>query len=142
MTTLSIAITDATCGEACWMAREDVCRCSCGGKNHAVLRDGRDRPERMSKIQGHAYKLTSVGEYRDIYRLAADALDGVPGKPPMFPSHYGPDFTYRWNPSSDKGSPVRIRTASQSEIARWPELTAYRDLPPFMSGPYLLWTLA
>ena len=40
-------MTDATCGDACWAARSDVCRCSCDGKNHGITRtaDG-ERPTR------------------------------------------------------------------------------------------------
>ena len=32
------AITTATsCGLACWMARHETCRCSCGGANHGIM---------------------------------------------------------------------------------------------------------
>lgn len=30
-------LTDATCGEACWTAKEELCKCSCGGHNHGCL---------------------------------------------------------------------------------------------------------
>ena len=29
-------LTDAPCTSKCWHAEEDVCRCSCGGKNHGI----------------------------------------------------------------------------------------------------------
>ena len=29
--------TMSTCADACWFAREDVCRCSCGGAQHGIL---------------------------------------------------------------------------------------------------------
>ena len=55
--------TMSTCGEACWEAREDVCRCSCNGKNHGVLRNGNERPARTCKIQGYWYELHTVTDY-------------------------------------------------------------------------------
>ena len=50
-------LTGATCGDACWHAREDICRCSCGGKNHGILlgTDGK-QPTRTRKIGGKFYE--------------------------------------------------------------------------------------
>ena len=30
-------LTEATCGFNCWLAKEHICRCSCGGKNHGIM---------------------------------------------------------------------------------------------------------
>jgi hypothetical protein len=38
MSSLFAIMTEATCGEACWSAKEEVCRCSCGGKNHGIYK--------------------------------------------------------------------------------------------------------
>jgi len=55
--------SEATCGEACWEAREDICRCSCGGRNHGCLRSADGvRPERSAKLNGHRYVLKAVGD--------------------------------------------------------------------------------
>lgn len=64
-------LTSQTCGEPCWHATEDVCRCSCGGKNHGCLKtaDG-VRPTRMSKIDGERYKLAGVGLRGDLIASA------------------------------------------------------------------------
>lgn len=70
--TLFSAITDATCGEACWSAREDVCRCSCGGKNHGITRNGAGIPERTRKKQGRVYKLIAVTGYGEACDLARE----------------------------------------------------------------------
>lgn len=71
---LRSVLTGATCGFACWEAREDVCRCSCGGKNHGVLRHaGAVQPQRTAKIDGYLYKLEAVGARREVGGLA----DGV-----------------------------------------------------------------
>lgn len=57
--------SDITCGEGCWEAKEDVCRCSCGGKNHGInLRGG--NAKRTAKINGYRYELHSVGKYKDL----------------------------------------------------------------------------
>lgn len=53
-------MTETTCGEACWCAMEDVCRCSCGGKNHGIFRRGGSRPERTCKIKGMLYKVHTI----------------------------------------------------------------------------------
>ena len=53
-------ITGSTCGDACWHAREEVCRCSCGGKNHGILNIGGCQPVRNSKIDGNFYELVAV----------------------------------------------------------------------------------
>jgi hypothetical protein len=29
-------LTTAPCTSKCWHAEEDVCRCSCGGRNHGI----------------------------------------------------------------------------------------------------------
>jgi hypothetical protein len=63
-------LTGSTCGEACWHAAEDVCRCSCGGKNHGILKNGGERPERTCKIQGRFYRLGAVGTWLDIRKLS------------------------------------------------------------------------
>lgn len=52
--------TGSTCGDGCWHAREDVCRCSCGGANHGILLRGGDRPQRTCKIDGNFYELAGI----------------------------------------------------------------------------------
>ena len=112
MDSLLDRITDATCGEACWAAREDICRCSCNGANHGITRDG-GVPERTSKIDGVMYKLIAVGgmeveeEGRELSKEAGER--------------------YIYHCLRTKGSPYRVKTASKSQIDRWQELTVYRD---------------
>ena len=57
-------LTEATCGDGCWHAREDVCRCSCGGRNHGILlsADG-VRPQRTARIGGDLYELAAILPY-------------------------------------------------------------------------------
>ena len=61
MSNLAMAIlTGSTCGDACWHAHEDVCRCSCYGKNHGILTQGGTAPIRNSKVQGEFFELVSI----------------------------------------------------------------------------------
>lgn len=53
-------MSERTCGEACWEAREDICRCSCGGRNHGIYRTTGTRPERTRKLNGYRYQLVAV----------------------------------------------------------------------------------
>ena len=121
-------LTDATCGDACWHAREEICRCSCGGRNHGCLRgaDG-GQPARTARIDGQVFTLRAVGSYSDLYaethRIRRLAFDS---------KRYGwmqktPDF------------PAVLRAASAAQIAGWQELTAYRTGAAGAVAPYLLW---
>ena len=54
-------LTDATCGDACWAAREDICRCSCDGENHGITRTANgERPTRTRRVKAHRYRLLAV----------------------------------------------------------------------------------
>ena len=142
LTSLAAAIlTNATCGEACWQAREDICRCACGGKNHGCLRSADGvRPTRTSKIYKHVYELEAVGWYRDLYDLArARNRANGPYRVETIPADPEPIvYTYFYH-ETDNGAPARLKPATKDQIARWPELAAYRDLPPSRNQAYLLW---
>jgi len=133
---LYAVLTEQTCGEACWHARELVCRCSCGGANHGALRskDG-VQPVRMSKIDGIPYKLLAVGPYRDV-RGEANALcdNWGPKKEPAVVRHedggVGNLYVY-WYDVTDKGAPARLKRATPQQLAKWPELAAYKNELPF-----------
>lgn len=120
---ISAFISESTCGEACWCAREDACHCSCGGKNHGVLREGNgDSPARTAKIDGVRYELKAVGP--NLY-CEAEAINGAAGDCAV---HKLGTQTYRypWT-ETDKGAPARIKRARKDQLAKWPELKAYRE---------------
>lgn len=122
---LEIILTEATCGSACWEAREDVCRCSCGGKNHGCLKtaDG-VRPERMAKIDGFRYVLKAIGDNRtepSVYQQAR----AINQAHPRIKSN---SYTVNWYPT-DKGAPARVKTATKQQVHTWPELASYRPKP-------------
>jgi hypothetical protein len=140
-TILQAMITEQTCGEACWCAREDICRCSCGGKNHGVLRDPNGvRPERTSKIDNSRYTLIAVGNYLNIYNQAK-AINQSAGYRRIDKVSDTLTYHYSWS-ETDKGAPARVKPATQSQIERWPELTAWRDneLESLLNPVYLLWS--
>jgi len=120
-------LTSQTCGEPCWHAEEDICRCSCGGKNHGCLKDGNGKqPIRTRKIAGERYKLVAVGSG---CRELAQELNGRQWKQveKPFRDQNGRlhQYRYHWR-ETDPGAPARVLFASQSEVDRWPELAAYK----------------
>lgn len=152
MTPLVAFLTEATCGEACWEAREDVCRCSCGGKNHGCMRtaDG-VRPTRNAKLDGSRYELKAVGS--NLY-AEAEATNKANG--PYRSEDIRQDgkviYTYHyWWHETDRGAPARLKPATKDQLARWPELAAARaELQALKDAgncaavymrawPYLLW---
>lgn len=107
-------LTQATCGEACWEAREDVCRCSCGGRNHGCLRtpDGK-RPERTRKIDGFRYVLRGIRDVCDAARRINEA--------------HGITYVYAYSAKDYPGVPAKVKPATKDQLDKWPELKAYRD---------------
>jgi|GEM_PF-4887071 len=53
-------LTGSTCGDACWHAVENICRCSCMGTNHGILTVGGVRPARTSRIGGEMFELAAI----------------------------------------------------------------------------------
>lgn len=143
MSIILSVLTDRSCGESCWHAKEEVCRCECGGVNHGILlKDGSEQPARHSKIDGMAFELVAVGQYRDMrdraYQLIKENDYHYTYKSPY-------DSTYQkkvmFDPS-DKGSPIRLKKATKAQCVLWSELSQYKTISEFeftVRGPYLLW---
>lgn len=129
-------LTDTTCGEACWHAREEVCRCECGGKNHGCLRTkGGEQPVRACRIAGFRYELVAVGKFSDLYTKAqaineAGGFSSVDARMPEHRYHY----THK---ETEDGSPARLKPASAAQVEKWAELTAWKGKNA--DRPYLLW---
>jgi hypothetical protein len=123
MSAIAAVLTEATCGEACWHAREEVCRCSCGGKNHGCMKTsaGGLRPTRTCKIDGHRYELAAVGSYGEMYREAHNGLKAI-GPRSVTKSGY----KYFWG-ERESGSPLRVKCATKEQFKAWPELEAHRS---------------
>jgi len=144
--TVLAVITSQTCGENCWHAKEEVCRCSCGGANHGcLLVNGAQQPIRTKRIDGAMYELAEVGvkPYEIDERLRKDFPPKcvVPESIPQYCDKDKPGFkTYYWTYQS-LNSPLRCKTATKEQLAKWPELTAYRNIEPWKLPVYVLWKL-
>ena len=134
--TIESILTGTTCGLACWEAREDICRCSCGGDNHGCLRhEGGVQPARTAKIDGFRYTLIAVGNRQEVYSRANPILRANEKPVPYF---NGGTITYRlWG--TEKGGPARVKPASKTQVENWPELASFRNPQTFRDLPYLLW---
>ena len=134
-------MTDATCGDACWAAREDICRCSCGGNNHGITRTANGvAPVRTRRVKDHRYQLLAVESYisgpgharieslRPMEKLES-AVNGAAVDAGLFDKYAStwPD-TPAW--------PCILRLASASNVKGWPELAAWRGAN---SRPYVAW---
>jgi hypothetical protein len=131
-------LTSQTCGEPCWHAKEDICRCSCGGRNHGCLNHGGEQPVRAARIDGVAYKLAGVGSYRELCS-EAKAINLEQWKSVDKPYRYEDwwvQYKYHWN-DTDAGAPARLKPATAQQRAKWPELAAWRDQPHV--SVYLFW---
>lgn len=125
-------LTGHTCGNACWEAREDICRCSCGGKNHGCLRgqNGQPQPKRARKIDGEMYTLEAVGNYGEVIGLAIERNREAGCD--YYPIAHGVR-------SFDK-CVAKVRTANAGAIEKWPELASFRSPEARRTyPPQLLW---
>lgn len=103
-------VTGHTCGDACWHARDLICHCSCGGKNHGIFARGGNQPDRTARINGSMYKLVEVGPYREIEKSRMDKT-----------KESGHDWYF------DPCGPFVRKVATKSQLSKWPELSAYPD---------------
>jgi hypothetical protein len=135
---MAALMSDQTCGEACWHAREDICRCSCGGLNHGCLKDKNGKtPARSAKIDGFPYVLKAVGRrelYSEAFHLNSPEVVGYKGIIKV-----SDDLTYHYTwKETEPGAPARVKPASKAQKAGWRELTAYKD-DKVWEYVYLLW---
>lgn len=126
-------ITDATCGPICWAAREDTCRCSCGGARHGVLlaQDGAESPRRECRIDGVRYVLAAVGVTNPFRRWLHEQRD-------VLRERHGVDsYGYRYIPANL--TVERLATQAQVDSDRWPEVTLVGWADGRTVRPYLYW---
>ena len=133
-------LTAHTCGDACWYAREDVCRCSCGGLNHGVLLvPGGERPPRTRRTGKYRWQLAGVVPgWRAACEYAAGLYTEIGERPPA---------SYSIIPSWGKPPLWAVCGATDAQIAKWTELAAYQGYADGAScqavaersRPYLIW---
>lgn len=143
--TMIATMTSQTCGEACWHAKEEHCRCSCGGANHGcLLKHGAEQPVRTKKIDGAMYELAGVDVKPHEVDSQLSSGEFEPACVTKNYKYYPDDIPYdkpHWFTYQSRNSPLRAKTASKDEIARWPELAAYRNRDAWLGSVYLLWKL-
>ena len=108
--------TLSTCNEACWEAREDICRCMCGGANHGLLR--RDptapKPPRTKRRYSARFKLVAV-------------IDGWLAAENYAEEHHGRDkLTRLWDHHTPAMGSVHVAAAGKSQL-KWPEFQSIAD---------------
>lgn len=122
---LQAIMTGSTCGFHCWQAHEEVCRCSCNGANHGILRMGGLQPKRTAKIDGQFYELAAIvarrPEHECYGQFDADCrAEFARIRDARFPDldayAYGDFRRFRTMPIVD-------RKISETQ-ARWPEVQA------------------
>jgi hypothetical protein len=127
-------LSAATCGLGCWEAREEICKCSCGGKNHGIRRRDKSAiPERVCKIDGRPFRLAGIGKHKDLYSDAAEALAaflvsaGIETEASAYTLENGQRSAKGWLQYrvKEKGCAVRLKYATLSQLQKWPELQAY-----------------
>lgn len=138
---VSSILTEQTCGEACWEAREEICRCSCGGKNHGCLREKNSKqPNRSAKIDGFPYVLKAVGCVKDIMSAARE-INNAAGTRETIKISDTRAYQYPWT-EKDKGAPARVKKATDAQRHYWDELSAWAEdnlSNTYVAPPYLLW---
>jgi len=135
MTMLSI-VTDATCGEGCWTAKEDICKCSCGGHNHGILLTSEGvQPNRTCKIDNFRYELIEIGKHSELY-TKGERINKEEGTAKTIGNYiYHSHVT-------DAGALVRVKAASAIQIQNWKELENFKSMERvtlFHNKPYLMW---
>jgi hypothetical protein len=138
---MTVILNPVACGEKCRKPDELVCRYLCGRSNNGYIKSADGvQAVRTAKLNGIGYELAGAGGrelrgdaqkinmavgYREVRRVSADTV-----------------HRYHYN-HNDPGAPARIKHASSTQIAVWPELSAWRgktDREHYFTPVYLLWT--
>lgn len=119
-------LTAHTCGDACWHAREEICRCSCGGANHGILNRGGAAPKRTCKIDGQFYELAGILSTEG-FDCAADFFNHCDVevrriRDERFP---GLDAHYYGDYRPEKTMPIVERKANDTQL-KWSEVAAVK----------------
>lgn len=117
-------MTGSTCGDMCWHAREEICRCSCGGANHGILTRGGVAPKRTCKIENF-YELVAVIPGRAEGECWNDVQQRINAEIERVTNERFPDLDH-WaygNWREEKYLPVLDRKVSASQ-SKWAEVAA------------------
>jgi len=143
-------LSDITCGENCWNAREDVCRCECGGRNHGIHLRG-ENAVRACRINGLRYELIAVGTRRDLFKQAQDIVqamdinDGIAwyedGR--LVQKYYSGQIGKYLPPQRlDSLRNLQLKIATMAQCLRWKELEYFQiatEQERYQKEPAILW---
>ena len=124
-------LTGHTCGEACWWAKEDVCRCKCGGVNHGILKgaDGVERPARTRRVERDWFVLEAViPGHRDAMDYVNARYDEIGERRP---ASYA--IKQQWH-AAPKWA---ICSPTKAQLAKWPELASHKGWDTLQPGECL-----
>ena len=148
--------SDITCGENCWQAKEDICRCECGGKNHGIaLRGGSGI--RACRINGRRFELVAVGKHRDLFDMARELIQAhdietgkafyIDGVLMTVSTYTGERRTIKYHPPVrlDSIAPYELKYASMPQCLKWKELEYFGiadDRDRYHAQAAILWKRA
>ena len=125
--TLIGTLTNTTCGLNCWAAREAECRCSCGGQFHGAIDRG-EQTVRTRKLNGWLYILCNVEDFA-LYLGSCRAASMRPLQELAYEIGKAACTAGMWEQhhfSGTPGYPAKLKTASESEVTRWPEFMKWK----------------
>lgn len=140
------------CGEPCWEAKDDECRCSCGGANHGIRRKNPTaQVERTMVAHSSIYVLKRVAAY------LAPKPDDMARPEDLIPqaNQINRDAgVFYWPRAATERDPMGytpvaiVRPLTKAQVNRWPEAAHWRAQTPEMAlclsihgQPRALWVL-
>lgn len=140
------------CGPACWEAKDDLCKCSCGGKNHGMhrhKRPGFEKLKRQMVYQGFIFELADVSEPEETGKDREGAAlvrpVGLGDKAQEINKAAGIRFLFAHTAREHFGEfPIAItRPVTEAQIKKWPELAKWRNVSPhsfaLYGRPSIMW---
>lgn len=147
------ALSDITCGENCWHAKEEICRCECGGKNHGIALRG-ENGVRACRMNGYRYELLAIGTRRELLketeRLTRQALVEQGSMKLECEVWFAQSYRGGWVQSSYvhpseytvAGKTYILKLASLAQCLKWKELAYFNiadDRDRYHAEPAILW---
>lgn len=142
------------CGDNCWEAKDDLCRCACGGRNHGI----RKKQPHCHQIKRSCIAFESVYELLEVEQPANAENELLPTanelcRPILLDNkartlNKDAGIFYYPRAATDK-KPVGylphaiLRPLTESQTTKWAEARAWRDINPLSyaiySKPRALW---
>ncbi len=120
---MTTTLTATTCAANCWLAKEDACRCMCGGANHGVLLvDCAEPPARTRRIQRSVFELVSI----------------YPGWMAANRARNSVKYAYNEEHGLQRSRGSAVTTATTKSQRKWPEVRNFLAEESNLDA-YLVW---